>query len=530
MFESDTKGWHGSYSLMGKISAESFPMVLNKEKILKGLYKPKKIKDYFSTEEDINIVDEIQSDEEDIFNPKYKPPIIIKKRRLKICEPNTKREIPEEYKYHHLNHKDMYNLNKILKTQSKQSSSVYDPKKEYVWARTLSGPQWNCLSGREKGGLFSIKNIEININEKKDENNNKNDNLYKEKKDINKGIKTMNNFYIPNKGIDMNKFGKRTTIKTYYDLRIRDFKPFMKKIGKKTLRVKNILKNLAIQAKNKLKNKKHLNLDLDILEESNSSYSDSSENINSKSKKKNKLKKNLKKYHTSKMHFHTINFAKVLSREKYYKKSRNEEGIRPFFSPKYTLVEPRSLTMVTYNKKSKGKPIIKRLEGVNNNLYFDIDKILNKVNNHRENKVIKFKNSLEKYRNDKLPLHMNNLYNRASLESITDKGLEMNNFFSSERKSDYSTFCKKKSYNKIINYSLLRNEKRKGFFGLEKYAKTLWNKNRVNNYMEFYLKNLDEDKVQYTGKKFDSITLKSIEPIGCLTDKEKELFNLNFTK
>ena len=45
MFESDTKGWHGSYSLMGKISAESFPMVLNKEKILKGLYKPKKIKD-----------------------------------------------------------------------------------------------------------------------------------------------------------------------------------------------------------------------------------------------------------------------------------------------------------------------------------------------------------------------------------------------------------------------------------------------------------------------------------------------------
>ena len=48
--------------------------------------------------------------------------------------------------------------------------------------------------------------------------------------------------------------------------------------------------------------------------------------------------------------------------------------------------------------------------------------------------------------------------------------------------------------------------------------------------MEFYLKNLDEDKVQYTGKKFDSITLKSIEPIGCLTDKEKELFSFNFSK
>ena len=48
--------------------------------------------------------------------------------------------------------------------------------------------------------------------------------------------------------------------------------------------------------------------------------------------------------------------------------------------------------------------------------------------------------------------------------------------------------------------------------------------------MEFYLKNLDEDKVQYSGKKFDSITLKTVEPVGCLTDKEKELFSVNFSK
>ena len=56
--------------------------------------------------------------------------------------------------------------------------------------------------------------------------------------------------------------------------------------------------------------------------------------------------------------------------------------------------------------------------------------------------ILLFKNSAEKYRNEKLPLHMNNLFNRQSLESITDKGLEMNNFSSSEKTSDYSTFCK----------------------------------------------------------------------------------------
>ena len=286
MFESDTKGWHGSYSLMGKISAESFPMILAKDKILNGPYKTKKIKDYFTTEDEVNLVDELQSEDEDIFNPKYKPPMKIKKKKLRICEPTTKKPVPEEYKYHHLNHRDMYNLNKILKAQSSQSSSIYDPKKEYVWARTLSGPQWNTLSGREKGGIFGIKNIDINFNEKKEEKDiNKNDIFFRDRNIIKKQNKTMSNFYFPKKGVDMNKFGKRTTIKTIYDLRIREFRPFMKKMGPKTIRIKNMLKKLEMQAKNKLKNKKHINLNIDILEESNSSYS--SDNINSNQRKKN---------------------------------------------------------------------------------------------------------------------------------------------------------------------------------------------------------------------------------------------------
>ena len=253
MIESDTKGWHGSYSLMGKISAESFPMILAKDKILNGPYKTKKIKDYFSTEEDINQFDEFQSEDEDIFNPKYKPPVRIKRKILNVCEPTKNQAIPEEYKYHYLNHKDMHNLNNILKAQSSQSSSIYDPKKEYIWARTLSGPNWNTLSGREKGGIFWIKNLDINFNEKKEENTiNKFEIPFKEKKPINKPNKTVSNFYHPTskRGVDMNKFGKRTTIKTFYDFRIREFRPFIKKTGKKTQRVKNILKNL-IEAKKK---------------------------------------------------------------------------------------------------------------------------------------------------------------------------------------------------------------------------------------------------------------------------------------
>ena len=53
MFENEAKGWHGSYSSLGRISAEKFPMILIKDQILEGKNKKKKIKDFFSPEEDL---------------------------------------------------------------------------------------------------------------------------------------------------------------------------------------------------------------------------------------------------------------------------------------------------------------------------------------------------------------------------------------------------------------------------------------------------------------------------------------------
>ena len=34
MFENQAKGWHGSYSSVGRNSAEKYPMILIKDKIL----------------------------------------------------------------------------------------------------------------------------------------------------------------------------------------------------------------------------------------------------------------------------------------------------------------------------------------------------------------------------------------------------------------------------------------------------------------------------------------------------------------
>ena len=51
MFENEAKGWHGSYSSVGRISAEKYPMILMMDQMIKGGNKKKKVKDYFSTEE-----------------------------------------------------------------------------------------------------------------------------------------------------------------------------------------------------------------------------------------------------------------------------------------------------------------------------------------------------------------------------------------------------------------------------------------------------------------------------------------------
>ena len=85
-------------------------------------------------------------------------------------------------------------------------------------------------------------------------------------------MKIVSNFYTSRKGIDLNQFSKRASMKTYYDFRIRDFRPFMKRFGQRTLRVKNILKKLEIEAINKLKKKKHINLNLEIKNQNKIAY------------------------------------------------------------------------------------------------------------------------------------------------------------------------------------------------------------------------------------------------------------------
>ena len=187
--------------------------------------------------------------------------------------------------------------------------------------------------------------------------------------------------------------------------------------------------------------------------------------------------------------------------------------------------------MVSYNKKTKGKSANKRPVGVDQHLFFDPNKIINKINNHKQESVPIFKNMSDKFDKDgKLPSFMHNIFNRGSLQMITEKGLKMNSYSDVDMKNDYSTFYPKKSFNKVINYGLIKNEKNKGnITNVMRLLRKFEISPNIKKLMEFYTKNFDDNKVQYTGKKFDSITLKSMKSNGNLTNREKKIFCLDFT-
>ena len=399
MFENKAKGWYGSYSKVGRDSAEKFPMIMLKDKILANQFKKYKIKDYFNTEDEVDPEKTMMDYGEDIFSLTYKRKNERKQRFKNVCAFQKEETMSDEYKYHQIHHKGLYDYYLILKGQKKYqtNSSVNLPKDDLTKKRVLTGPKWNELTGREN-------------------------------KFLNKEISNID-FYTPNNKkriniFEMEKQTKRGNLPISYDLRIRIDEPF----NKTSIKPKN--KNIKTNQELKLKNQK-----------------------NEKSKISFKKDESIKKDN------HSLSFAKNISREKYYFLTRDRNEIRPFFIPNYKFVDPRSITTVSYNLKSNKGPPLKRNIGIESNLFFDPYKSINKVNNHKsENapdlKIMEGRGDDDKNEEIHLPAHMNKIHNRNSLEVLTKKTLQMNNYINGDMKDYFSSF-NKKSFNSIINYNIL---------------------------------------------------------------------------
>ena len=182
---------------------------------------------------------------EDIFSTTYRRKNERKQKYKNVCSLQKEELMSDEYKYHQIHHKGLYDYYLIIKGQKKYqtNSSVNLPKDDLTTKRVLTGPKWNVLTGREN-------------------------------KSFNKII-SYPDFHTPfekNKNLDnifeMEKMTQRGNLPTSYDLRIRIDEPFNKTTTKKGIKYLTIncqkpknqrvqkVKNQKLVLKNMMKKKK----------------------------------------------------------------------------------------------------------------------------------------------------------------------------------------------------------------------------------------------------------------------------------
>jgi hypothetical protein len=202
-------------------------------------------------------------------------------------------------------------------------------------------------------------------------------------------------------------------------------------------------------------------------------------------------------------------FDKIISREQVDKAKDPKFYIIPFITPNYTLVTDRPLTMTDYDKsKYRINNKDKKLKGLDYSYNYIADKIIDKYNNHIPPKVPNF-NYMTSRPNKKgcpLPTYMQNVHDRLSVCNLNDKTLVLNNYSNRGYSPAVTTFFPKKSFNNIINYSVINSKRKmekKIDEDLDKKLELL--KLQANYEPQIYEQFLKEGTIN----KFDKITLKT---------------------
>ena len=171
--------------------------------------------------------------------------------------------------------------------------------------------------------------------------------------------------------------------------------------------------------------------------------------------KSNKSKKAIKKLKAP-------DFNKIISREQVEKALGAKYNMIPFITPNYSLVTERSLSMVDYDKnKYNSIKTDSNSQPLDYSYTYKPDEIIDKYNNHLSPKVPNF-NYMTSRPNKKdcpLPPYMQNGHDRLSCSSLNDKSLLLNNYSNRGYAPARTTFFPKKSFNNIINYSVINGKK-----------------------------------------------------------------------
>lgn len=202
-------------------------------------------------------------------------------------------------------------------------------------------------------------------------------------------------------------------------------------------------------------------------------------------------------------------FDKIISRKQVEKARGHKFFIIPFKTLNYSLISERPLTMINYDKsKIKNENKVKDFIGLDYSYVYKPDDIINKYNNHISPKVPNFSimSSRSSQKGNPLPSYMQKVHDRFFLNNMNDKSLSLNNYSNRGYFSATSSFFPKRSYNNIINYSVINSEKKndnKKDDDIEKRIELL--KLEVNYSPQVY-EQLVKDG---TLNKFDKVSLKS---------------------
>ena len=536
MAENETKGWYGSYSLAGKLSAEKFNNIVHKNEILKGEHKKARIHDLFKPDDPklTNLEDhldafKIYSFEDNVFKK-------IDNKRKKIENRKKFKNQSTNFKYFfHNKHCESIEERK-RKLIPEPACTRYHPNYNYIWPKLITGPKWKNISGR-KEKISKVDNRDFLINNL--------DNYDK---------------YIINSGdskcfVNMNKTTQRGSFIDFKDLRLKTEKPFIKltKSKKRKYDLVSELNNggfaktfingfhryniLNEKKYRKQNNKKHLinlkiNPKLSNLTALNNSgqifdeilKDDKDKNtITEISFYKLKKRKNAKSFINSEnaimgsddqannnIKNNAPDFSKLLSREQREKIKGYKTNIIPYIVPNYSFVKERNVVMAIYKKKNnikkyKNKEFIR----LDSSLNYNPDSFIDKCNNHLSPKVPRFKNMISRpnKKGSPLPSFMQQIHDRSSINSFTDKSLQLNKYEDGKYIPASNSFFPKQSFNKIINVGISNS---KSFKENNADEDIQFKKKQIMNKLSLNNVNYKELVKEGALRKFDNFSYKTI--------------------
>ena len=187
-----------------------------------------------------------------------------------------------------------------------------------------------------------------------------------------------------------------------------------------------------------------------------------------KSKQSNqKLKSRLYKSKSAKS-IKAPDFNKIISREYVDKiSSLSQRNDIPFYFPNYSQIHEKPKMMVIYNKKkhkifSNKSDTIPRIDS---SFYSDPNKNLHLINNHITAHAPDFNlMSARSNEKDPFPTYMHGMHDRFSCDVISAKSLKLNNYSNRQNCfNNYSSFWPQFSFNTVINLNLINSTQFKNF-------------------------------------------------------------------